>query len=103
MAAAFVVAAKTNQIPRNGLVALDVDGVAIAVANVAGVFYAFEDTCTHEQCSLSQGDLSGTTVTCMCHGAEFDVRNGRVLAPPAPLPVQVYRTKIDGDNLLIEV
>ena len=103
MAAAFVVAAKTNQIPRNGLVALDVDGVAIAVANVAGVFYAFEDTCTHEQCSLSQGDLSGTTVTCMCHGAEFDVRNGRVLAPPAPLPVQVYRTKIDGYNLLIEV
>jgi len=103
MAAAFVVAAKTNQIPRNGLVALDVDGVAIAVANVAGVFYAFEDTCTHEQCSLAQGDLSGTTVTCMCHGAEFDVRNGRVLAPPAPLPVQVYRTKIDGDNLLIEV
>ena len=103
MAAEFVIAAKTNQIPENGLAAFDVGGVAIAVANVRGVFYAFEDTCTHEQCSLAQGDLSGTTVTCMCHGAEFDIRNGRVLAPPAPLPVQVYRTKVDGDNLLIEV
>ena len=103
MAKAFVIAVKIDEVPKNGLVALDVDGVAIAVANVGGVFYAFEDTCTHEQCSLAQGDLSGTTVTCMCHGAEFDVRNGRVLAPPAPLPVQVFRTKIDGDNLLIEV
>ena len=103
MSAAFVIAAKTDQIPKNGLVALDVRGIQIAVANVGGVYYAFEDTCTHEQCSLAQGDLTGTTVTCMCHGAEFDVRTGRVLAPPAPLPVKVYRTRIDDDSLLIEV
>ena len=103
MAAAFVTAAKTADIPKDGLVAIRVGGIAIAVANVGGVFYAFEDTCTHAQCSLAEGDLAGTTVTCMCHGAEFDVRTGRVLAPPAPLPVKVYRTRIDGDSLLIEV
>ena len=103
MAEEFVIAAKTDQIPENGLVAVAVRGIPIAVANVGGVFYAFEDTCTHEQCSLAEGDLAGTTVTCMCHGAEFDVRTGHVLAPPAPLPVKVFRTRIDGDSLLIEV
>lgn len=103
MAEEFVIAAKTDQIPENGLVAVDVRGIPIAVANVGGVFYAFEDTCTHRQCSLAEGDLAGTTVTCMCHGAEFDVRTGQVLAPPAPLPVKVFRTKVDGGSLLIEV
>ena len=103
MAVEFVRAVETRQIPEGGLVAVEVRGIPIAIANVGGVFYAFDDTCTHEQCSLAEGDLAGTTVTCMCHGAEFDVRTGRVLAPPAPLPVRVYRTKIDGDGLLIEV
>ena len=68
-----------------------------------GTYYAFDDTCTHEQCSLAEGDLAGTTVTCMCHGAEFDVRTGEVLAPPAPMPVKVYRTRVEGDALQIEV
>ena len=52
---------------------------------------------------LPKGDLAGTTVTCMCHGAEFDVRTGKVLAPPATLPVKVYRIRIEGDALQIEV
>jgi len=39
--------------------AFDVRGATIAVANVAGTFYAFDDTCTHLQCSLAGGDLEG--------------------------------------------
>jgi nucleotide-binding universal stress UspA family protein len=58
----------------------DVRGTKIAVAKVGGTYYAFDDRCTHQQCSLAEGDLAGTTVTCMCHGAEFDVRTGEVLA-----------------------
>ena len=103
MATEFVTVTKAHQIPENSLAVFDVRGIRIAVANVAGTYYAFHDTCTHEQCSLAKGDLAGTTVTCMCHGAEFDVRTGRVLAPPAPLPVNVYRTRIAGDALQIEV
>lgn len=94
---------KTMDIPPGALVAVDVAGVRVSVANVGGTFYAFDDTCTHEQCSLAEGDLAGTTVTCMCHGAQFDVRTGQVLAPPAPLPVNVYRTRLDGDAVQIEI
>lgn len=98
----FVTVIETKSLPNGGLAVVDVRGTRIAVANVGGTFYAFDDTCTHEQCSLAQGDLAGTTVTCMCHGAEYDVRTGEVLAPPAPLPVKVYRTRVDGDSLQIE-
>jgi nitrite reductase/ring-hydroxylating ferredoxin subunit len=99
----FVTAIQRNQIPVGGIVAVDVRGTRIAVVSVGGTYYAFDDTCTHEQCSLAEGDLAGTTVTCMCHGAEFDVRTGEVLAPPAPLPIKVYRTRVAGDALQIEV
>jgi nitrite reductase/ring-hydroxylating ferredoxin subunit len=104
MAPEFVTAIKTNEIPTGGVTAFDVRGARIAVANVGGTYYAFDDACTHEQCSLAEeGQLAGTTLTCTCHGSEFDVRTGNVLAPPATLPLKAYRTRVDGDALQIEV
>jgi 3-phenylpropionate/trans-cinnamate dioxygenase ferredoxin subunit len=100
----FVTIFKTSEIAVGAVAAAEVRGVRIAVANVDGTYYAFDDTCTHEQCSLTeQGELAGTTIMCTCHNSEFDVRTGKVLAPPALLPVMVYRTRIDGDALQIEV
>ena len=103
MAEGFVPAMKLADLPANGMISIEINGARIAVANVQGAYYAFDDECTHEQCSLAEGDLAGTRVTCMCHGAEFDVRSGAVLAPPAVVPVKVYRTRVDGDALHIEV
>ena len=104
MAAEFLTTVKTSDVPAGGIVAVDVRGTQIAVANVDGTYYAFDDACTHEQCSLAEmGELAGTTVTCTCHGSEFDVRTGKVLAPPATVPVKVYRTRVEGDALQIEV
>ena len=91
MAGEFITALKASAVQPGTLVAIDVHGTAIAFANVGGTYYAFEDTCTHEQCSLAEGDLAGTTITCMCHGAQFDIQTGAVLAPPAPLPIKVSR------------
>lgn len=105
MAAEFVATIiKTNEISEGKVAATDVRGTRIAVANVGGTYYAFDDECTHEQCSLAEeGDLAGTTLTCTCHGSEFDVRTGAVLAPPATVPVKTYRTRVDGDVLHVEV
>jgi 3-phenylpropionate/trans-cinnamate dioxygenase ferredoxin subunit len=103
MASAFVTTVKASELKPDGLIAIDVRGTPIAFANVGGTYYAFDDKCTHEQCSLAESDLAGTTITCMCHGAEFDVRTGQVLAPPAPAPIKVYPIRINGDSLEVEV
>src|SRR4026209_1347059 len=104
MAAEFVTAIKTSDIPANSITAIDVRGTRVAIANVGGTYYAFDDACTHEQCSLAEeGELAGTTVTCTCHGSEFDVRTGKVLASPATLPLKVYPVRVAGDALQIEV
>lgn len=102
--AEFVTTVRTTEIPMDDLVAIDVRGTRVAVANVGGTYYAFDDACTHEQCSLAaEGDLDGTTLTCTCHGSEFDLRTGHVLAPPATVALKVYRTRVEGDALQIEV
>ena len=96
--------ARTADIKPGELVTFDVDGVRIAVANLDGHYFAIDDTCTHEQCSLgAEGTLDGTVVTCGCHGAQFDVTTGAVLAPPAPEPVKAYALRIDQGNLVIEM
>ena len=94
----------TADVTPGELAAFQVDGVRIAIANADGRFFAFGDTCTHEQCSLAEeGSLDGTVVTCGCHGAEFDVTTGAVLAPPALEPVKSYPVRVDEGNLVVEV
>ena len=86
------------------LAAFEVEGIRIAVANANGRFFAIDDTCTHEQCSLAdEGTLEGTIVTCGCHGAQFDVRTGEVLAPPALEPVRSYPVRVEAGDIIIEI
>jgi nitrite reductase/ring-hydroxylating ferredoxin subunit len=99
--AEFEVLARTVDLKDGDMQAFDVRGTKIAVANIAGMFYAFGDTCTHRGCSLAEGDLEETTVTCPCHGSEFDVRSGAVLRGPASEPVGTYEVRAEGENLEI--
>lgn len=101
MKAEFVTVARVADVPGGGMAAFDVGGTRVAVANVGGTFYAFDDTCTHRQCSLAQGELDGTTVTCPCHGSQFDARTGQVLTPPAVVPVKTYQVRTEGSSLQI--
>ena len=103
MASRSVIVAKTADIKAGELAAFDVEGVRIAIANANGRFFAIDDTCTHEQCSLADGMLDGTVVTCPCHGAQFDVTTGDVLAPPAPEPAKAYRLRVELDDLVLEI
>lgn len=99
-----VTIAATADVKLGELAAFDVDGVPIAVANADGRYFAIDDTCTHEQCSLAaEGTFDGTVVTCGCHGAQFDVTTGAVLAPPASQPLKAYPLHIEQGNLVIEV
>jgi nitrite reductase/ring-hydroxylating ferredoxin subunit len=101
MSSEFVTVANVADVPAGGMAVFTVSGNPVAVANVGGAFYAFDDTCTHEYCSLAEGELEGTTVTCPCHQGQFDVRTGEVLDLPPPSPVKTYRVRVEGDSLQI--
>jgi nitrite reductase/ring-hydroxylating ferredoxin subunit len=80
----------------------EVEGGKVDVANADGHLYAFDDACTHVGCSLARGAFEGTTVTCACHGSQFDVTSGAVLRGPAARPVRSRRVRVEGGALHVE-
>ena len=99
----FVTVGKASEIEDGEVTAFDVEGQTIAVANLGGRFYAFDDECTHEGCSLADGDVADNAVTCPCHGSQFDVTTGAVLTGPAEVPVSTYPLQVVDDDLKIEI
>jgi 3-phenylpropionate/trans-cinnamate dioxygenase ferredoxin component len=99
--AEFTTVGRADDVPDGEMRSYQVGGEDVAVANVGGTLHAFSDICTHMQCLLSEGDLDGTTVTCACHGSEFDVTTGDVLGGPAVEPVETYDVETDGGELKI--
>ena len=82
-------------------IAIDVDGVAVCVAKVGDEVFAVADTCTHSEASLSEGEISGTKIECWLHGAEFDLRTGLALTPPATESLKSFKVKRNGNQLTI--
>ena len=102
--ATFTKAALVNDIPSGTKKTIFVSGVKVALANVDGEFFAIDDTCSHQQCSLGgEGFLDGSVIICGCHGATFDITNGKVLSLPAPTDVMSYKTKVEGNEVWVEV
>ncbi len=82
-------------------VAVEVEGVAVCVARVGQEVFAVEDTCTHSDASLSEGEVNGMKIECWLHGAEFDLRTGEALTPPATSPLKTYKVELNGNQVLI--
>ena len=92
----------SNDVVAGTMRVFDVAGTKVTVASVGGHLHAFDDTCTHRACSLAKGKLDGTTVTCPCHGSQFDVTSGAVLRGPAQRPVRSRLVQVEGEDLLVE-
>lgn len=92
---------KVSEIRDGEMKTAEVEGETLAIANIGGSFYAFEDACPHIGCSLASGSLEGNVVECPCHGSKFDVATGAVLQGPARRPVKAHKVTVDGDTLTI--
>jgi 3-phenylpropionate/trans-cinnamate dioxygenase ferredoxin subunit len=82
-----------------------VDGHPIAVVRIGDDFYAIGDTCTHQNISLSEGEVHSDTreLECWKHGSTFSLETGEPSSLPATRPVPVFTLRRDGDDLLVEV
>lgn len=78
---------------------LRIEGVPVVVFNVGGELFALEDECSHELYPLSDGEIEGEVVTCAKHGAQFSLRTGEDLAPPAYEPVATYPVRVNAGRI----
>jgi 3-phenylpropionate/trans-cinnamate dioxygenase ferredoxin subunit len=80
-----------------------VAGRPVAVVRIGDEFFAVGDTCSHEESSLSEGDVwpDECEIECPKHGATFDLRTGMPQTLPATEPVPVLAVEVvDGDVLV---
>ena len=75
----------------------------LALCNVEGEFLMIDDTCTHGEASLSDGELFGEDIVCPFHAGTFCVRTGEATGYPATEPVRVYRTVIEDGTVFVEI
>ncbi|WP_172151287.1 Rieske (2Fe-2S) protein [Pseudomonas tumuqii] len=79
------------------------DGKSLALFNVAGQFYAIDDSCPHQGASLCGGKLEGKVIQCCAHGLRFDLASGYLLNS-TQLKVANYPVElIDGQVFIVIV
>ena len=98
----FVPVMTLAEIPQGSMQAKVLDGREIVICHTReGGVFALDNVCTHAHARMCEGRLRATRLVCPLHGASFDVRDGRVLGPPATVPLPTYPVRVvDG---MIEV
>jgi nitrite reductase/ring-hydroxylating ferredoxin subunit len=99
----WVWAASVADLAEDMVIGVDIEGEAIALYNVEGRLYATDNICSHAFALLSDGYLGDGTIECPLHAARFDVKTGKALCAPATKDLRIYATRIEGDDILIDL
>ena len=95
--------ASASEVPQGTLLGLMVGMEPVVLANVDGDIYALEDLCSHQEFPISDGELDGSDVVCMYHGARFDACTGRNKGLPAIRPVKSFPVDVREDGIYVEI
>ena len=88
--------AAVDELPSGTWRVVEVEDAVVAVFNLDGEYHAIENVCTHDYAELTEGEVCGNIVTCPLHGAEFDIRTGEALSPPAYEAVPTFPVRVRG-------
>jgi 3-phenylpropionate/trans-cinnamate dioxygenase ferredoxin subunit len=81
----------------------DVAGRRIALVRIGDEFYAVDDECSHEDYSLSEGEVwaEDRQIECPRHGSTFDLVTGEACSLPATRPVAVYEVEVENGTVAV--
>ena len=99
----FVTVAKKDFLEPGELMYVEVDDEPVCLINLDGELHAINDTCTHEEASLSDGTIDGDLIECPLHGGAFNIRTGAAAAMPVVVATEKYDVRIVGDEVQIAV
>src|SRR5437016_14543370 len=83
----FEPALRLAEVPPGSMRACVIGGREIVICHTREGVFALDNICTHAHARLCEGRLRATRLVCPLHGASFDIRDGRVLGPPAEVPL----------------
>ena len=97
----YVIVAEIEELANGERLFIEVDGIPVAVFNIAGKYFAIEDVCSHDQGSVAEGELVDHSIECPRHGARFDLENGKALTMPAVVDIASFPVRVEGQNILV--
>ncbi|MFJ8439143.1 non-heme iron oxygenase ferredoxin subunit [Kitasatospora griseola] len=103
MSAGYVRACALSLLQEDVPKKVELNGVPVAIVRTDEGVFAINDTCSHANVSLSEGEVEDCMIECWLHGSSFDLRTGKPSGLPATRPVAVYPVKIEGDDVLVSV
>jgi 3-phenylpropionate/trans-cinnamate dioxygenase ferredoxin subunit len=101
--ARWVKVASQSECPVGGLKGVMAEDTPVVLANVDGTVCALKDRCSHEDYPLSDGELDGSEIVCLYHGARFDACSGARRALPAVRPVQSFPVEVRDGDVYVDV
>lgn len=79
------------------------DEEPVCLINLDGEFFALDDCCTHEEASLSDGEIVGDELECPLHGGAFEIRTGMPAGFPVVIPAKMYDVRVEDGTILLGV
>jgi 3-phenylpropionate/trans-cinnamate dioxygenase ferredoxin subunit len=78
---------------------------AICVVRCGDAVYAINDVCSHEDYSLSVGevDVEECAIECWKHGSLFSLITGAPITFPATRAVATYEVSIEDDQVVVHL
>lgn len=79
------------------------EGREIVICHTREGVFALDNICTHAHARMCEGRLRAMRLMCPLHGASFDVRDGRVLGPPATVPLATHQVRVVNGTIEISL
>jgi 3-phenylpropionate/trans-cinnamate dioxygenase ferredoxin subunit len=98
-------ACSVNDVKPGAAKRVDVEGHRLCVVHLGDDWYVIGDECSHEDYSLSEGDVweDDCEIECPKHGSTFDLRTGEPQTLPATQPVPTYDVTVEGDDVVVTI
>ncbi|HEU0164779.1 MAG TPA: non-heme iron oxygenase ferredoxin subunit [Thermomicrobiales bacterium] len=103
MAEHFVTVARKGYLEPGELMYVEVDDEPVCLINLDGEIHALNDVCTHEDASLSDGEIVGDDIECPMHGGAFNIRTGQPTSFPVVVAIEKYTVRVVGDEVQVSV
>src|SRR5205085_1169922 len=83
----------------------EIDGLRICVVRINDDVYAIGDICTHQNISLSEGEVLTDTkeIECWKHGSAFSLEDGTPHALPATRAEPVFKTSVVDGQVVVSI
>jgi len=79
------------------------NGKRLCIGNAGGNLFAVCDECPHAGYALSEGELEGTTLRCIWHGATFSLPSGVAVGGPADESLRLFDVRATAGAVWVRI